>query len=216
MPSEFAKKLTPLARNLRQQGTWAERLLWNWLRDRRFSIYKFRRQHIFGPHILDFFCVEASLNIELDGSQHGHPEAKEKDRARDAWLENAGVKVLRFWNARLRREKEIIRETIWRELQTRGPQPLPDYCRPMKSATAGNSSDSSKTMLASPSPQPSPSGRGRILRRRPQKPAAGFAGEASAKPEITQSLSPLPKGEGQGEGERGLEKSSGLSPGNFS
>src|SRR5450631_93347 len=104
MPT-VAKKLTPLARNLRKRDTWAEKLLWSWLRDRRFSAYKFRRQQIFGDYILDFFCVEALLNIELDGSQHGHPEQKQKDEARDAWLANAGVEVLRFWNARLRRDK---------------------------------------------------------------------------------------------------------------
>jgi very-short-patch-repair endonuclease len=138
MPSAQPKKLTPLARNLRKQDTWAEKLLWNWLRDRRFSAYKFRRQHAFGEYILDFFCVDAFLNIELDGSQHGFPEHKKKDEERDAWLEQAGIKVLRFWNSHLRRDKEWIRETIWRELQQRAPHPLPDYCRPMIQETVNN------------------------------------------------------------------------------
>jgi len=138
MHSVQPKKLIPLARNLRKQDTWAEKLLWRWLRDRRFSAYKFRRQHTFGDYILDFFCVEAFLNIELDGSQHGLPEQKKNDEARDAWLEKAGVKVLRFWNGRLRREKECIRETIWRELQQRTPQPLPDYCRVMGEAAVND------------------------------------------------------------------------------
>ena len=122
-------KLTAIARTLRKHDTWAERLMWNWLRDRRFSAYKFRRQHAFGSHILDFFCVEAMLDIELDGSQHGTPEQCRKDAERDEWLTARSVKVLRFWNSRLRREKEWIRETIWRELQERAPHPLPDYCR---------------------------------------------------------------------------------------
>lgn len=130
MPSEPTKNLTLLARNLRKRDTWAEKLLWNWLRDRRFSDYKFRRQHTFGDHVLDFFCVEAFLNIELDGSQHGFPDQRKKDMERDARLMQAGVKVLRFWNSRLRKDKEWIRETIWRELQQRAPHPLPDYCRP--------------------------------------------------------------------------------------
>jgi very-short-patch-repair endonuclease len=131
MPSKSTKRLVPIARVLRKQDTWAEKLLWGWLRDRRFSAYKFRRQHTFGPFILDFFCIEACLDIELDGSQHGFPEQRIKDGERDAWLANTGVKVLRFWNSRLRREKESIRETIWRELQERAPHPLPDYCRPV-------------------------------------------------------------------------------------
>lgn len=124
-----AKQLTTLSRNLRKRDTWAEKLLWSWLRDRRFSAYKFRRQHQFGPYILDFFCVEAFLNIELDGGQHGYPEQQRKDEGRDAWLAKAGVKVLRFWNSRLRKEKEFIRDVIWNALQERSPKPLPDYCR---------------------------------------------------------------------------------------
>jgi very-short-patch-repair endonuclease len=131
MPFEPSKNLKPIARTLRKHDTWAEKLLWSWLRHRRFSAYKFRRQHAFGPYILDFFCVEAFLNIELDGSQHGFPETRKKDEVRDTWLAAAGVKVLRFWNSRLRREQEFIRETIWRELQARAPHPLPEYCRPM-------------------------------------------------------------------------------------
>lgn len=131
MRAKHPIKLKPLARNLRKRDTWAEKLLWSWLRGRRFSDYKFRRQQVFGEHILDFFCVEAFLNIELDGSQHGFPEAIKRDQSRDAWLEKAGVKVLRFWNSRLRRDKECIREMVWTELQQRAPHPLPDYCRPM-------------------------------------------------------------------------------------
>jgi len=131
MIANSPQRHVPLARNLRKQDTWAEKLVWSWLRDRRFSAYKFRRQHTFGEYILDFFCVEAFLDIELDGSQHGFPEQRKKDENRDAWLAKAGVKVLRFWNSRLRRDKEFIRATIWRELQERAPHPLLAYCRPM-------------------------------------------------------------------------------------
>ena len=123
-------KQTSIARKLRKTDTWAEKLLWRWLRDHRFSHYKFRRQHPLGPHVLDFFCMEAKLDIELDGSQHGHPEQSKADAERDAWLTERGIKILRFWNGRLRREKEVVRETIWRALQERAPKPLPDYCRP--------------------------------------------------------------------------------------
>ncbi|HSH94884.1 MAG TPA: DUF559 domain-containing protein [Roseimicrobium sp.] len=122
---------TTTARTLRKHDTWAEKLLWKWLRDRRFSQYKFRRQHPYGAYILDFYCIEASLNIELDGFQHGSPEHLAKDGERDRWLTERGVKVLRFWNSRLRREPQAIRDTIWRALQERSPHPLPDYCRPI-------------------------------------------------------------------------------------
>jgi very-short-patch-repair endonuclease len=75
-------KQTAIARKLRKADTRAEQLLWRWLRDRRFSAYKFRRQQPMGRHTLDFFCNEAKLNIELDGSQHGHPEHAQPMRAR--------------------------------------------------------------------------------------------------------------------------------------
>jgi very-short-patch-repair endonuclease len=121
---------TAIARHLRKQETWAEKLMWCWLRDRRFSAYKFRRQFPLGAYVLDFFCVEARLNIELDGFQHGFPQSRASDALRDTWLTNQGILVLRFWNSRLRREKQAIRNLIWRALQERAPHPLPDHCRP--------------------------------------------------------------------------------------
>jgi len=104
--------------------------MWSWLRDHRFADYKFRRQHPIGPYVLDFFCNEAMLNIEVDGFQHGTPCHSNTDVERDAFLESQGIKVLRFWNSQLKRDKEVIRNTIWRTLQERAPHPLPDYCRP--------------------------------------------------------------------------------------
>ena len=61
------------ARRLRKKETWAEKLMWSWLRGRRFSGYKFRRQHPIGIYYLDFFCEEADLNVELDGSSTAFP-----------------------------------------------------------------------------------------------------------------------------------------------
>ncbi|MEW6307302.1 MAG: DUF559 domain-containing protein, partial [Verrucomicrobiota bacterium] len=124
-------RLTGIARTLRKNDTWAEKLVWGWLRGHRFCDYKFRRQHQFGPHLLDFFCLEALLNIELDGSQHGFPTQQRADEERDAYLEARGIQVLRFWNSRLRRDKDAIRDTIFRSLQERCPHPLPSYCSPV-------------------------------------------------------------------------------------
>ena len=122
---------TEVARKLRRNRTWAEKLLWCWLRDRRFNGYKFRRQRPMGRYILDFFCEEARLNIELDGGGHGVPEQRAQDAARDAWLATQGVKVLRVWNSRLRREEQAIKDTVFRVLQERAPHPLPEYTRSM-------------------------------------------------------------------------------------
>ena len=86
-------KQTAVARLLRKHDTWAEKLLWSWLRDRRFSAYKFRRQHPFGPHILDFFCPEARMDIELDGMQHGYPDQHGSDAERDGWLDKTNPQL---------------------------------------------------------------------------------------------------------------------------
>jgi very-short-patch-repair endonuclease len=120
------------ARQLRKKETWAEKLMWRWLRDRRFTGYKFRRQHPAGIYCLDFFCEEARLAIESDGFGHGHAEQERHDAEREAFLASRGIKVLRFWNSSLRRNAQSIRDTIFRDLQERAPHPLPDYTRPVK------------------------------------------------------------------------------------
>ena len=126
--------MTPIERSraLRKRQTWAEKLIWSWLRDRRFSTYKFRRNHPIGRYSLDFYCHEAHLSIELDGRTHGFPKQQTHDAARTEFLVSMGIKELRFWNSHLRKEKQSIRDTIFRELQARAPHPLPDYTRPLE------------------------------------------------------------------------------------
>jgi len=130
----FSSMSSPsFARALRKKSTWAEKLLWAWLRDRRFTSYKFRRQHPVGPFYLDFFCAEAKLSIELDGGGHGHPAQRAHDAERTQFLATLGIKELRFSNWRLRRDRQVVRDTIFREVQARAPHPLPDYTRPIAS-----------------------------------------------------------------------------------
>ena len=121
------------ARQLRKREAWAEKLMWRWLRDRRLSGYKFRRQHPICIYYLDFFCEEAELNVELDGSQHGFPDQRKHDTEREKFLKSRGIKTLRFWNSHLRRNAQAIRDTIFNELQGRAPHPLPEYTLPVKS-----------------------------------------------------------------------------------
>jgi very-short-patch-repair endonuclease len=127
--------ITRIARNLRLRESWGERLMWAWLRDRRFAAYKFRRQHPIGPYLLDFFCNGAKLDVEVDGFQHGSPENQVNDAIRDAFLENQGIKVLRFWSSHLRRDNQVIRDKIWQTLQERAPQPVPGYGVPGNAAS---------------------------------------------------------------------------------
>ena len=84
------------ARRLRRNQTDAERILWFRLRDRRFDGWKFRRQFPIDRFIVDFFCADAHLIIELDGGQHAAKAQHDKQRTRI--LEAMGYFVLRFWN----------------------------------------------------------------------------------------------------------------------
>ncbi len=111
-----------LARALRKKSTWAEKKLWALLRDRRFSAYKFRRQHKLGKHCLDFYCAEARYNLELDGGQHGFPEQKAQDMERDDYLKSRNIQTRRFWNSQLK-DVRFVRETIWADLQARAAHP---------------------------------------------------------------------------------------------
>jgi very-short-patch-repair endonuclease len=86
------------ARRLRQEQTIAERTLWQTLRNRSHMGGKFRRQHPLGRYIVDFYCHEANLVIELDGSGHDEDHQREYDSLRDKDIASRGIKVLRFSN----------------------------------------------------------------------------------------------------------------------
>jgi very-short-patch-repair endonuclease len=92
----FWEKLKPKARQMRKKPTEAERRLWSFLRNGRLKKYKFRRQHSLGQFIVDFYCEQANLVIEVDGPIH--QQQTEKDSARQEYLENKKYKVLRFPN----------------------------------------------------------------------------------------------------------------------
>jgi 2-polyprenyl-6-methoxyphenol hydroxylase-like FAD-dependent oxidoreductase/very-short-patch-repair endonuclease len=97
-----ATYLATLARELRQSATPAENILWEQLRDRRLCGAKFRRQHPLGPnYIVDFYCSEFQLAIELDGSIHESHRAQWSDGIRQRQIQMAGVRILRFRNERV-------------------------------------------------------------------------------------------------------------------
>ncbi len=93
-------------RELRTTSTDAEALLWALLRARQIAGVKFRRQHQFGPYILDFYSAERKLAIEVDGGHHTGGKQAERDRDRDSHLEAQGIHVLRFTNAEVLQETE--------------------------------------------------------------------------------------------------------------
>jgi very-short-patch-repair endonuclease len=94
----------------RKNPTNAEGLLWSRLRNRRPVGLKFRRQHPLGPFILDFFCVEKRLAVELHGA--GHARTIVADAARSEWLERRGIRVIRFTNQQILKDLDAVLETI--------------------------------------------------------------------------------------------------------
>lgn len=83
------------ARALRRSVTLPEGMLWQVLRQRPGG-FKFRRQHPIGRCIVDFYCPAACLVIEVDGESHSMGENPQRDIRRDHWLQNQGLRVIRF------------------------------------------------------------------------------------------------------------------------
>jgi very-short-patch-repair endonuclease len=127
LPTDILK----YARELRKNQTDAEQLIWNLLRGRRFLGKKFRRQHPVGRYILDFYCHEEKLAIELDGGQHNEPVQEKKDSKRTEFLEKQGIKVLRFWNNEVLQQTESVLEALYNAIHLAlpsspsPPTPLP-------------------------------------------------------------------------------------------
>ena len=92
------KKLEPFRKRLRGNLTSAESFLWVQLQQRKLEGRKFRRQHSIRKYIVDFYCPEENIIIELDGQGHFNPEGLEKDIKRDEILTHLGFKVIRFEN----------------------------------------------------------------------------------------------------------------------
>lgn len=110
------------ARQLRKSVTSAEERSWWLLRNRRLSRLKFRRQHPVGKHIVDFYCVQAHLAIELEGSVHAQASQMRKDRAKDAYLRRMGIRVLRVPNGMVLQDPETFLRKI-REAAALDPHP---------------------------------------------------------------------------------------------
>ncbi len=108
------------ARELRRELTPAEKRLWRELLDRRCAGFKFRRQHIIGPFIVDFYCASCSLSIEIDGETHLGRELH--DVQRQKFLEVQGLKILRFWNTEVYDDLEAVMEAIYIECEQRKTQ----------------------------------------------------------------------------------------------
>ena len=94
--SQGQKEIQKRARDLRSNQTGAEGLLWMHLRNRQLNNLKFRRQHPIGNYIVDFYCAEVGVIVEIDGDTH--LDQVDYDQTRTEWLERQGLRVIRFNN----------------------------------------------------------------------------------------------------------------------
>jgi very-short-patch-repair endonuclease len=118
--------LKPLAQKHRQVSTAAEQALWQAIRGGKLNGYRFRRQHAVDRFIVDFYCREASLVIEVDGAIHD--STVEDDLVRQAVLEAQGLTVLRFTNEAVLTRLDDVLQTIREKLATSNdtaPKPVP-------------------------------------------------------------------------------------------
>jgi very-short-patch-repair endonuclease len=117
----MTKASPKVARRLRRDQTDVERMLWFRLRDRRLSGWKFRRQFPIDHFIVDFFCADAHLIIELDGGQHAVRTDADTNRTRI--LEAMGYLVLRFWNNDVMKNIDGVTEEIMAALERDNSEP---------------------------------------------------------------------------------------------
>jgi very-short-patch-repair endonuclease len=112
-------KTSKRAKSLRHNQTWAEKMLWKRLRNRKICGFKFRRQYSEGPYILDFYCPELGYAIELDGREHGETGRQTRDLHRDGYLAQQGIFVKRVWNFQLRENEHGVIDGIRIDLEKR-------------------------------------------------------------------------------------------------
>ncbi|MBI2427557.1 MAG: DUF559 domain-containing protein [Ignavibacteriales bacterium] len=116
----FNPKYQKLKRqSLRNNATRAEKILWSYLRNSKLDGFKFRRQHGIDPYIVDFYCPESSLAVELDGGVHFTDEARAYDVEREKFLLNHNIVTLRFRNEEVFNDIDSVLQTILAKLKER-------------------------------------------------------------------------------------------------
>ena len=119
---EQNKDLKKNAQTLRKNMTKEEAHLWYQCLCR--AKYRFRRQYVIGNYIVDFYCHQAKLVVELDGSQHCDPGNIEYDAKRTAYLESQGLKVIRFSNSDITSRFRDVCDAIYQIMEVRTAQKL--------------------------------------------------------------------------------------------
>lgn len=117
----YNKNLKQASRDLRNNMTDAEKLLWSRLRNKQILGLQFYRQKPILNYIVDFYCPAANLVIECDGGQHFTDEGLEADQIRDKELAQLGLNVLRFDNGQVMGQIDDVVESIYQFIQQESP-----------------------------------------------------------------------------------------------
>lgn len=108
----YNPKLKALARKLRKDMTFGEVLLWNELKDNKVMRFDFDRQRCIDNFIVDFYCKDLMLAIEIDGMSHNYEEAFIKDELRQQKLESFGIVFIRFSESEMKNDMPNVIRTI--------------------------------------------------------------------------------------------------------
>lgn len=114
-PHHRVNPLFEQSRRLRREQTQSEYKLWQELRSRRLGNYKFRRQHIIANYIVDFYCAEVKLIVEIEGKIH--IKQQDEDLKRKEELVSWGYKLIRFRNREIEENIDLVKEKILRACQ---------------------------------------------------------------------------------------------------
>ncbi len=120
------KTLLGNRKRLRNNSTPAEAALWSLIKNRQLEGRKFRRQHSIGDYILDFYCPEEKIAIELDGEDHYWEEGIRRDKLKNAYAKSLGIEIIRFENKIVFKHPEFVLKTIKNKF--RGTTPLSSAC----------------------------------------------------------------------------------------
>jgi len=126
-----------LKRRLRSDMTGAEKRLWSKLRARQLQGIKFRRQHGIGPYIVDFYCPERSIVIEVDGDSHAEAEQIQKDQRRDRYLRSIGLSVVRYRNDDIMKNLDGVLQDLQKQVSSGFTSPHPSLSRRGKEEADG-------------------------------------------------------------------------------
>ena len=100
------------AKALRNNSTDSEKILWQHLKAKKFFGLKFRRQHPINKFIVDFYCDQLKLVVELDGGYHNIPDVREYDEGREFMLKDWGLTVIRFTNEEIELDIKTVLKKI--------------------------------------------------------------------------------------------------------